>query len=954
MTEQTKKIVLPAYLVRRCEAFRIVKGERTSFLLRDKLHDKTYDFEPWQFFILEVLPGCESLEKLQSVFKDRFDRPLTRTEVDELFDSLAERKLLDESALQHPLLKPFASQLYDVVDGRVAPKPTAEEVAAAEAAAAAAAPPPEKGPVAGQKIVLPAYLVHRCKAYRNELGGGAYTYYITDELHDKTFSFEPWQFFILEVLPGCETLEKLQSVFRDRFNRELSQPDLDLLFASIADRKIFDESALKHPLLKAYALRTYDVVDGKAVLRSHAEKVNPSAKSTAAPPAVKPEVKELPAGVQDVVGLDPSAGSRLFPLFDPRPILKWLVPIVKPLRYLAYGLPVMVIVALMLVAKNSQVLAEDMTQLRLNMSLFGHLVFSLLTLNLFATIVFGCTAYSYRAAVERFCITLYVGFIPRFVNRITGYEQMSRREFMNTHASSLLFRLFVFCCSVFVWYNTRDLQGASHEVAVELIICSAGSLIVETGNPLVKGHAYFILSTYLNEPHLRGKAYKALLNKMRAGVYQESDNTILSIYALAFITYAFALVTFVTLGLGKWMMSHLDLGGSAIIIILSLLAYLFWRNYVNLKKFGESYERTMQFDLWRKRTLIDKGESEGEVKSVRPSYWGRAVLIGLFIALFIPYPYEPAGTFTIYPARKQVMSTDTPGLIEEVFFDGGESVKKGTVLARLAHEDYIAQIKVYDAKVEEQKNVVADLKARPKPEEVQVAQQQLDVARTREAFSREKEPRLEKLYKVGAVSFEEYDTARKEHETDVSQVEEKKAALALVKAGVMLEQIAAAEAKLVSLKEERATFEGKLERTVLRMPFDGNILTLHLQDRINSYLEKGQPFAALENTGIVTAEVEVPESDVQYVVLGAKVRVRPAAYFEREFEGKVTTIDRNITVKSFGNVIKVIATIDNHDGVLKTGMTGEGKINGLTMPLWKAFTQAVIRFVNVQVWSWIP
>ncbi len=96
--------------------------------------------------------------------------------------------------------------------------------------------------------------------------------------------------------------------------------------------------------------------------------------------------------------------------------------------------------------------------------------------------------------------------------------------------------------------------------------------------------------------------------------------------------------------------------------------------------------------------------------------------------------------------------------------------------------------------------MVADLKARPKPEEVQVAQQQLDVARTREGFSREKVPRLEKLYKVGAVSFEKYDTARKDHPTDVSQVEEKKSSLALIKAGVMPEQIAAAEAKLVSLK----------------------------------------------------------------------------------------------------------------------------------------------------------
>src|SRR6186997_2388918 len=62
MSERSKKIVLPAYLIRRCEAFRIIKGDAQSYVLRDKLHGRNYDYEPWQFFLLEVLPGCETME----------------------------------------------------------------------------------------------------------------------------------------------------------------------------------------------------------------------------------------------------------------------------------------------------------------------------------------------------------------------------------------------------------------------------------------------------------------------------------------------------------------------------------------------------------------------------------------------------------------------------------------------------------------------------------------------------------------------------------------------------------------------------------------------------------------------------------------------------------------------------------------------------------------------------
>lgn len=938
MTEQTRKIVLPAYLARRCEAFRIVKGEATSYLLRDKLRDRTHDFEDWQFFILEALPGCESLPKLQSVFQDRFDRPLTKKEVDDLFDSLAEHKLLDEAALKHPLLEPFASRQYAVADGGEDGRP--------EAPAAPAAPP------AGQKIVLPAYLVHRCKAYRNETADG-YVYYLADDMHDKSYRFEPWQFFVLEVLPGCETLDKLQSVFNDRFGRTVTKEELDTLLVSLADRKLLDASALKHPLLKPFAQRSYEVVDGKAVAKSFGEKVGLDSKAA---PAVAgaPAPKDLPAGVQDAAGLDPAASDHMWPLFDPRPILRWLVPVLKPLRYLAYVLPVLVVAALMLVGKYSNLLVQDLQKMHLQVSLFEHLIFAMLTLNLGGTIVMACIAHSYRAAVERLCITLYLGFIPRFVNRIRGTEQMTRRETMALHGGNLMFRVFCFCAAVLAWYNTRDLQGSSHEAVLIMVLTAGASLLLETGNPLMKGSSYFLLSAYLNEPHLRGKAYKALMNKLRGGVYQQSEGTILALYALAFITYAFVLVTFVTIGLGQWLMGHLNLGGSAVIIVVCLLGFLFWRNYVNLKKFGDAYERTMQFEMWRKRTLIDKGAAEGEVKTARPRYWTRAAVVCVFIALFIPYPYEPGGNFTIFPVRRQVMSTDTPGLITEVLYDGGESVKQGAVLARLAHDDYAAQVKVYDAKILEQAAVVADLKARPKPEEVKVATQELEIARTREGFSRDKVLRLEKLFKIGAVTLEEYDSARKEHETDVAQVSQKQAALDLVKAGVTAEQIAAAGAKLVSLQQERQAYADKIDRTVLRMPFDGNILTLHLKNRVNSYLDKGQAFATIESTGVVTAEIEVAESDVQYIQVNAPVRVRPSAFFEQEFEGKVSVIDRNITNQSFGNVVKVIATIENPDGRLVTGMTGEGKIAGQTMPVWKAFTQAVIRFLRVQVWSWIP
>jgi putative peptide zinc metalloprotease protein len=810
-----------------------------------------------------------------------------------------------------------------------------------------------------QKIVLPAYLIRRLEAFRIAKGS-EHSYVLRDKLYGKTYDFDPWQFFILEVLPGCETLEKLQAVFHDRFGRDITRDELDILFSSIADQKLFEESALQHPLLEQYAKRTFEVVDGKAVHKSFSTvgQAAPaaSAETSATPVDAKAAsaAQELPPGVEGATGVDARAASRMLPLFDPRSLLKQLAPVVAPLRYVMYAVPVLLLVALVLAAKNWHLLSSDLGNLHAHFSLFARIIFMLLTVNVLSVLVMSFVANAFRVSVDKIGITVLLGFIPRFTTHMTGTDQLSRRETMWLHASNILLRLFLFSVAMLVWYNTRDHESALTQFALMMILVAGASLLIEAGNPLAKGSAYFLLSAFLNEKNLRGKAYRALVGKFRGDVYEPANSNALALYSLATITYLIFLVLLIGVGLLEWLNGHLRLGGSAVIIAGAFVAYLLWRNYTGLKHFGDIYEKTQQFDRWRKRTLTADDMAPGETPKAPMSWWKKVLLATPVVLLFLPYPYEVSGSFSIYPLRRQVLSTDTPGLIQTVYFDGGEAVKKGTVIAQLAANDYTGQVKVLDAQIQEQAAILANLKAGPKPEEVRVAQEALETARTTARYSREKVPRIEKLYSSGAMSFEELDTARKQRDDDAMEVTERIADLQLVKSGATADEIAAAEAKLSSLQQQRAIEADKVARTEVRMPFDGNILTLHLKDRTNSFLDKGQPLATVEYIGTVTAEVDIPEADVQYVKPGAKVRIRPVAYFNREFDGTVTMIDRNVTKEETGTTLKVIATIDNHDGKLNTGMTGSAKIQGETMPVWKAFSQAIIRFVKVQVWSWIP
>lgn len=809
-----------------------------------------------------------------------------------------------------------------------------------------------------KKIVLPAYLIRRLEAYRIAKGS-EHSYVLRDKLYGKTYDFDPWQFFVLEVLPGCETLDKLQTVFRDRFNRDITQQELETLFSAIADQKLFEESAMQHPLLAQYAKRSFEVVDGKAVHKSFSTVGAASPAPAAAPADGKVEstgtaAPELPPGVEGATGVDARAASRMLPLFDPRPMLKLLAPAVAPLRYFMYAVPVLLLIAILLAANNWHLLSSDLGKLHAHFSLFARVIFMLLTVNVASVLVLSFVANAFRVSVDKIGITVLLGFIPRFTTHMTGTDQLSRRETMWLHASNILLRLFLFSVAMLVWYNTRDHQSSLTQFALMMVLVAGASLIIETANPLAKGSAYFLLSAFLNEKNLRGKAYRALVGKFRGDVYEPANSNALALYSLATITYLVFLVLLIGIGLLEWLNGHLRLGGSAVLIAGAFVAYLLWRNYNGLKHFGDIYEKTQQFDRWRKRTLTSDEMAPGETAKPPMAWWKKVLLATPVVLLFLPYPYEVSGTFSIYPLRRQVLSTDTPGLIQAVYFDGGESVKEGTVIARLAANDYSGQVKVLDAQIQEQAAVLANLKAGPKPEEVRVAQEALETARTTARYSRDKVPRIQKLYASGAMSFEELDTARKQRDDDAMEVTERVADLQLVRSGATADEIAAAEAKLSSLQQQRAIEADKVARTEVRMPFDGNILTLHLKDRTNSYLDKGQPLATVEYIGTVTAEIDIPESDVQYVKPGAKVRVRPTAYFNQQFEGTVTLLDRNVTKEETGSTLKVIATIDNHDGRLNTGMTGVGKIEGETMPVWKAFSQAIIRFMKVQVWSWIP
>ena len=160
-------------------------------------------------------------------------------------------------------------------------------------------------------------------------------------------------------------------------------------------------------------------------------------------------------------------------------------------------------------------------------------------------------------------------------------------------------------------------------------------------------------------------------------------------------------------------------------------------------------------------------------------------------------------------------------------------------------------------------------------------------------------------------------------------------------------------------------------------PIEGRIITPRIEEKKGQYLHQGELFAVVEDARTLIAEIEVPEKEIGKIKIGARAKLRtwaspntvvearvsrvaPVAY--EQSKGKIAMayscqerlIEQDETLREKGKVIRVICELDNSGGFFKTGMTGYAKIETEKMPVAAAFSQWLMRFLFVEVWSWIP
>jgi len=113
-----------------------------------------------------------------------------------------------------------------------------------------------------------------------------------------------------------------------------------------------------------------------------------------------------------------------------------------------------------------------------------------------------------------------------------------------------------------------------------------------------------------------------------------------------------------------------------------------------------------------------------------------------------------------------------------------------------------------------------------------------------------------------------------------------------------------------------AKTEAIISQKKVRAPFDGELGVRHVE--VGQFLSAGTMIVTLTDLSELYANFTVTEKQSAQLKVGQLVRVTVDAYPGRNFEGKITTIEPQISTDTRN--IQVQATIANPDRILKPGM----------------------------------
>ncbi len=525
--------------------------------------------------------------------------------------------------------------------------------------------------------------------------------------------------------------------------------------------------------------------------------------------------------------------------------------------------------------------------------------------------------------------------IPRLAvhgERLSGHLRRNHR--LRVTAASPAGLLVLQALAVLIWALNVSSAPVLASMATVVATASTISLLLRL-NPLVTQDGYYLLCNYLGVLDLKYQSMGAIIGARRPWNNQQRRLPLrwLAAYGVISMTFSFGLLAFILWLIGSFLEARHQ--GAGIAVTLGAFGYFMVKQYSNLSLEGNTIDKPPR-KIWR---------------PTRGQWIGGVILL---VVALLPYPYAPSGEVEVLPRARADVRALTAGDIRSVLVSEGDMVEAGQTLVRL--DDTLARSRVDAARAQlaSLNSELALLLRGAKDEEIELTRQRVETADAALKLARSRLKRVEQAYRSGGVTAQEYEQAAGAADVAHQEYLEAQRGLELVQSPAETERVDSLKSKIAQAEAELAAADNELAMSEVRAPIAGRVVSSSLIYARGDYLERGEQVAIIENTQGLLARVYLPESSLGAIAPGASVKAKLWAYPGASFSGQVTDIAPNAEQGEYGRIVRVQVELDEGDERLKPGLTGNAKIRAGWEPVFIVFSRALVRFIMVEIWSWIP
>jgi len=277
------------------------------------------------------------------------------------------------------------------------------------------------------------------------------------------------------------------------------------------------------------------------------------------------------------------------------------------------------------------------------------------------------------------------------------------------------------------------------------------------------------------------------------------------------------------------------------------------------------------------------------------------------------------------------------GKITHLYVKEGDRVKRGQLLAQLENVQPEADMNATQASVEAARTDAVAAEAALNTSLADLNRAKSDVEKARLDWTR-----AQGLYKDALIAKSEYDSQRALWQTAEAGLAQANARVAQAKA-----QKDSADRHVSQAHANLTHAADVLQKTTYAAPFDGMITNLPVREGetvvIGIQNSPGSTLMTIADMSIITAEVQVDETDIVNVRMGQTAQVTVDAIPKKSFQAIVTEIGNNAIVRSTGvstsqqstasqeaKDFKVVVTLQEPPPDLRPGLSATAKITTAT------------------------